>query len=117
MIEDDSALRELVTILLDEANLSVEAWPLDWNAHHCIRTNLPKVVILDVQMPIINGIQLFHVLRADPRTRHIPVIFLTANPETVRLEVPNYQDLGAALLSKPFDIRELLELVRTVVAA
>ena len=113
MVEDDPAIRELVTIVLDEANITVKACSLGWTAHRCIRTHQPDVVLLDLQMPEVDGIQLFDLLREDPKTKHIPVIFLTATPEKLRYDLPNYQDLGAVLLPKPFRLTDLLELVRT----
>lgn len=116
LIEDDLTHRGLITTILDEANLSVEACPLGWEAHLCIRNTLPKVIILDVRMPDVDGIQLFYLLRADPRTKDIPVIFVTANPDQVRDELPNYEDMGAVLLPKPFLVKDLLELVRKALA-
>ena len=117
VVEDDSNVREAITAILDDENISVEACPLGWQAHACIRKSRPKVVILDVRMPTVDGLQLFYLLRADPATQHIRVIFLTANPKRVYDEVPNHHELGAVVLPKPFDLQELLDLVRTVVAA
>ena len=114
VVEDDVALRGLVATVLDEANFHVEVCPLGWQAHLCIRKYLPKVVILDVQMPTVDGIELFYLLRADSMTASIPVIFLTANPGKVHHELPNYQDMGAVLLPKPFNLQELLDLVWTL---
>ena len=116
VVEDDAALRGLITTILEDANVSVEACPLGWQAHACIRKILPKVIILDVRMPSVDGIQLFYLVRADPTTASIPVIFLTANPATVHDELPNYEEMGAVLLPKPFHIPKLLELVRTALA-
>ena len=117
VVEDDAAIRELVTTLLEDANITVEACPLGWEAHLCIRNNPPKVVILDIHMPSVDGIQLFYLLRADPQTKDIPVIFLTANPAKVPYEMPNYQAMGAVVLPKPFHADALLELVGMQLAA
>ena len=116
MVDDDPANRELVTMVLNMADISIKACPLGWPAHQCIRTTLPKVILLDVQMPDVDGIQLFYFLRSDSATRDIPVIFLTASPATVYSQVPNYQELGATLLPKPFSVDDLLGLVRTAIA-
>ena len=116
MVDDDPSSRYLVTMLLKLENISVKACPLGWPAHECIRTSQPKVVLLDVEMPDVDGIHLFYLLRADPTTREIPVIFLTGSPTRVASEVPNYQEMGATLLPKPFAPNDLLELVRTVIA-
>jgi DNA-binding response OmpR family regulator len=117
IIEDDAAIQEVVTVALEEEDLRVVVCPLGWLAHLCIRRQPPRVVILDVQMPSVDGIQLFYSLRADPKTRTLPVIFLTANPQKVRQELPNYADLGAVIVPKPFNVAELLELVTQALAA
>jgi DNA-binding response OmpR family regulator len=116
MVEDDLAILELVITVLNEDNIKVVACPLGRQAYLCIRDNLPKVVILDVEMPDVDGIQLFHLMRADKKTASIAVIFLTANPKTVRKELPNYEDMGIAVLPKPFDLQHLLHMIRAAVA-
>ena len=116
MIDDEPTNRTLVTMVLKLADISIKACPLGWPAHQCIRTTLPKVILLDVQMPDVDGIQLFYLLRSDSATREIPVIFLTASPATVYSQVPNYQEMGATLLTKPYNVVDLLGLVRTAIA-
>jgi DNA-binding NarL/FixJ family response regulator len=113
MLEDDVALRDLVTTVLDEQRISVRMCPLGMNAHLCIRQSRPKVVILDVQAPQVNGIDVFNMMRADPTTNAIPVIFLTANPKKVRYELPDYEAMGATVVPKPFEPQQLVDLVQT----
>lgn len=117
VVEDDCAIQEVVNGVLEDADINVDACPVGWKAHAHIRRNCPKLVILDVHMPTVDGIQLFYLLRADPKTQAIPVIFLTAHPQRVRRELPNFEELGAVLLPKPFMIDELLELVQVELAA
>ena len=112
IIEDDGMIQELVNQILEDVGIHAETCPLGWNAHRWIRERCPKVVILDVQMPEVDGIQLFYLLRADPRTHTIRVIFLTANPQKVLQELPNYGEMGAEILPKPFVIDDLLKIVR-----
>lgn len=66
----------------------------------------PDMILLDMMMPKLNGLQTLAQLKANPLTRHIPVIFLTAKiqPE----EVSHYELQGAfAILFKPFELSEL----------
>ena len=88
-----------------------ESCPHGRKAHACIRNKQPQVVILDIQMPGVDGIQLFHLLRADPSTQAIPVIFFTANVHVLRERLPDYQALGAELLPKPFHVDKLVDSV------
>jgi DNA-binding response OmpR family regulator len=108
VVDDEPVIAEVVCELLEDAEIHATACPIGWHAHRCIRNKRPKVVILDVQMPEIDGIRLFYLLRADPVTHDIPVIFLTANAFRVLDEVPNFQELGADLVPKPFDASQLL---------
>jgi putative two-component system response regulator len=71
------------------------------------RSELPDVLLLDVMMPGMSGIQVLDAVRSNPRTAHLPVVLITAAAEEV---VP-----GAALdgrdldvLMKPFRLNELL---------
>lgn len=105
-----------MTVLKDE-DIRVELCSIGWKAQQCIRTTRPKVVILDVEMPEINGIQLFYLVRADPQTRDIPVIFLTAHPHKVYDELPNYEEMNAVVMQKPFEIDALLQQVTIALAA
>src|SRR5918997_2195943 len=89
IVDDEPAIAAVVCAVLEESDIPADACPVGWEAQRCIREQQPKVVILDVRMPSVDGIQLFYTLRADPRTRTIPVIFLTANPQNVERELPN----------------------------
>ena len=72
----------------------------------------PDLILLDVQMPGMDGFEACRVLKADPGTREIPVIFLTAQVEID--DVVKGLELGAVdYVTKPFDSRELLRRVRT----
>ncbi len=74
----------------------------------------PDAILLDVMMPEIDGITLFHQLKAQAMTKHIPVIFLTAQAREVERE--QLEALGSGVILKPFEpeviagqIRQLLD--------
>jgi two-component system response regulator len=56
-------------------------------------TNPPKVILLDIQMPKINGIQVLQKIKEDPRTRAFPVVMLTSSKESP--DIQKCYDLGA----------------------
>lgn len=67
----------------------------------------PDLILLDVQMPGIDGFETCRRLKADRNTRHIPVIFLTALSDTIN-KVKGLQLGGVDYITKPFDHAELL---------
>jgi CheY-like chemotaxis protein len=111
VVDDDPPIVEVVCAALDDAGIPALGVTQAAEAFWSIRRYQPQVVILDVQMPGVNGIDLLHQLRADPHTTDLPVIFLTANQHVVWQEAPNYAALGAVLLPKPFQLDQLLALV------
>ncbi len=81
------------------------------------RSEMPDLVLLDVNMPDKDGFEVLKEIRLDPAIEHIPVIILTAarlEPVDVRTGL----DLGADdYVTKPFDRRELLARIRTKLRA
>lgn len=67
----------------------------------------PDLVLLDIMMPELNGIQICRMLRADSLMKHIPVIFLTAKGEAED-RVKGLETGADDYICKPFDTRELL---------
>ena len=73
------------------------------------------VVLLDVMMPRLDGFEACSRLKADPRTRHIPVIFLTARSQA--FDVRDGLRLGAiGYIIKPFDVFTLADEITTLLA-
>lgn len=68
---------------------------------------MPEVVLLDLNLPKVNGIEVLRRLRAHPRTRRLPVVILTSSTE--RNDVVSAYDLGAnSFIRKPVDFDEFL---------
>jgi signal transduction histidine kinase len=77
---------------------------------------LPSLVVTDLMMPGIDGLELTQRLRDDPRTRHIPVLMLTARG-ALDDRVKGIETGASAYLTKPFSPRELLTCARQLVRA
>ena len=72
---------------------------------------LPQVVLLDLKLPKIDGLEVLQRVRADPRTRRLPVVVLTSSKEEQDL-MESY-DLGAnSYVRKPVDFAQFVESVR-----
>ncbi len=107
LVADDNAdMRQYVARLLSE-HYGVETVPDGQAALHAARERLPNLILSDVMMPVMDGFQLLEAIRAEERTRRIPVILLSARAgEESRVEGMH---AGADdYLIKPFSARELL---------
>jgi two-component system cell cycle response regulator DivK len=80
------------------------------------KEHVPDLVLMDIQLPDINGIEAFEQLRADPRTKSIPIVAFTASVTPVdrtRVMLAGFD----GFLSKPINIKEFLETVKRTIDA
>ena len=72
---------------------------------------LPQVILLDLKLPKISGLQVLERMRSEPATRHIPVVVLTSSDD--EHDILRSYDLGAnSYVRKPVDFEEFLEAAR-----
>jgi putative two-component system response regulator len=109
LVDDEPALRELLHATFGGADVQVDEAASALEAEARIREARPDVIVLDLRMPGESGEELCARLKADERTRAIPIVLLTgAEPEDAR----EAQRVGAeALVHKPFSPLELLAVV------
>ncbi|MGC4072417.1 MAG: response regulator transcription factor [Nibricoccus sp.] len=107
IVDDEADVTELVSYHLKAKGYQLEAVNNPNNSLGVARSFQPDLVILDVMMPDLNGIQICRLLRADPQLKNVPVIFLTAKAE----EADRIQGLETGAddyISKPFSTKELV---------
>jgi CheY-like chemotaxis protein len=73
-------------------------------------TDLPTAVLLDVNLPRVSGLEVLSRLRADPRTRLLPIVILTSSDEE-RDRVRSYEKGANSFVRKPLDFAEFAETV------
>ncbi len=72
---------------------------------------LPLLVLLDLNLPLMDGYQVLECIKQDPRTRHIPVIILTTTDDTT--EINRCYELGCSVyITKPVDYEQFSEAIR-----
>jgi CheY-like chemotaxis protein len=72
--------------------------------------DLPTVVLLDINLPRVSGLDVLDRVRADPRTRHLPVVLLTSSDEE-RDRLQGYQSGANSFVRKPVDAVDFIETV------
>ncbi len=72
---------------------------------------LPQVILLDLNLPKVDGLQVLERLRSEPRTKHVPVVVLTSSNQ--EQDMLRSYDLGAnSYVRKPVDFEQFLEAAR-----
>ena len=107
VVEDEPDILEMVRYNLDQAGLDVETAEDAERALQSVQEILPDLIILDLMLPGIDGLDMCRQIKQDARTRHIPILMLTARKEEVDRIVG--LELGADdYVVKPFSPRELV---------
>lgn len=116
VIEDDESIGEVIEGFL-EAHHFRTTWAMDGKTGlQMARENKPSAIILDRQMPGLDGHDVLRELKADPSLAKIPVIMLTA--ENRRVEIEESIKLGAIdYIIKPFKPEEFVERVKKILFA
>jgi CheY-like chemotaxis protein len=111
VVDDDPDVLEIIAFVLEHVGkYEVHTVTDSTRALDTIRAFEPQVVVTDVQMPDVDGLQLFELLRDTEQTRHIPVLFITGSAHD-----PRFNQMGIKnVLTKPVEPRELLERVAEV---
>jgi two-component system, OmpR family, phosphate regulon response regulator PhoB len=115
LVEDDPDIRHLVAYKLTRGGLGVTEVDTGAAALAAARRETPDLVILDVRMPRMSGLEVCRELREDPRTALVPIIMLTARARPQDLEQA-YAAGATDYVVKPFSPRQLLERVESALA-
>lgn len=110
-VDDDPLIRRLVQLNLTRAGFRVTTAGDGVEALAQLETEVPDLVVLDITMPHMDGIELLRRLKANPRTEQVPVVMLTAKAQDQ--DVFEAERSGASCyLNKPFHPTELLDAIR-----
>ena len=112
-VDDDKGIRRMVQRLLEEEGLAVVTAANGQEALELVAREAPDAVILDIAMPVMDGLTALESIRASHSAEELPVIMLTGKGEAV--DVQRGEALGANLyLTKPFYPEYLLMAVAHV---
>ena len=114
--DDDDVLRDLLVLNLEAEGMEVHAAADGAAALQQIAAHKPDLVVLDVMMPIHDGLGVLRAMRQEPLTASIPVVLLTARAASD--DIADGWDAGADFyLTKPFRMDQLLEFIDELAAA
>ncbi|WBU60638.1 response regulator transcription factor [Paracoccus albus] len=115
LIEDEPNIAEAIQFILSRDGWRVEHWSEGGDAMARIRQHLPRLIILDVMLPVRSGLEVLEDLRKVKKVSHTPVLLLTARGTGGNGGI----SAGSAdrILSKPFDNAELRQVVHEILGA
>ncbi|WP_052865144.1 response regulator [Streptomyces niger] len=114
VVDDNKVIRQLIRVNLELEGFEVVTAADGAECLDIVHDVCPDVVTLDVVMPRLDGLRTAERLRADPRTRELPIAIVSA---CTQLEVDSGEALGVdAFLAKPFEPVELIRTVRQLLA-
>ena len=106
VVDDEQNIRRLISFNLSQKGHEILVARNGKEGLESAQVNQPDLILLDIMMPVMNGFDACQKLKEDPKTKHIPVIVLSAKgqmtdlDEAMRVGADNY-------ITKPFDVEKL----------
>lgn len=114
VIDDNADIRKYLTMLLSKRQYLVLTAPNGEEGLLVARQNIPDLIICDVMMPVMDGLECCRLLKADNATCHIPVLMLTAYALDDQ-RIQGYQSGADAYITKPFNAEVLIARVANLI--
>lgn len=112
-VEDDTNIRDLTIYALKQGGFEAEGFERADEFYAAVRRQVPELVLLDIMLPEVDGLEILRELRNNPATKHIPIMMLTA--KGTEYDTVCGLDAGADdYLAKPFGMMELVSRIKAV---
>lgn len=113
LIEDDEDIQELVAFHLGKEGYALNVESSGETALEAARKEIPDLILLDLMLPGIDGLQVCRALRGEPLTKHVPIVMLTAKGEEA--DIVTGLEVGADdYITKPFSPKVLVARIRNI---
>jgi two-component system alkaline phosphatase synthesis response regulator PhoP len=116
LVDDSATVLMMERMILAAERFEVVTASNGLEAQEKARTEQPDLILMDIVMPKVNGLDACKALRADPATRHIPVILVTTRGEADTME-QGYVNGCNDYVTKPVNSSELLSKIRNILGA
>ena len=112
-VEDDTNIRDLTVYALRQAGFEAKGFAAAGEFFSACKVRLPELVLLDIMLPEVDGLEILHTMREDASMKHLPVMMLTA--KGTEYDTVCGLDAGADdYLAKPFGMMELVSRVNAL---
>jgi DNA-binding response OmpR family regulator len=111
VVDDNEDSVRIVRMIVQSAGFEVRVARNGKQALEAVDEAIPELIIMDVMMPEMDGVEALKALRESPRTARIPVILLTAKGQDEDV-FSGYQSGAAYYMTKPFAAKQLLNGIR-----
>lgn len=113
IVEDERSILDALTYNLQKDGFEVVTATDGQDGLRRAQAVLPDLIILDLMLPIMDGLEVCRQLRADPRTRHVRILMLTAKSEEVD-EIVGFSMGADDYVTKPFKVKPLISRVKAL---
>ena len=115
VVDDEPSIREICVDVLSSEGYEVSTADNGREAVDLLATHPADLVLMDIMMPVMDGVAACKLIRENARTRDIPVVIMSAS-SNIHGRISELQCMASAVVPKPFDLDQLLATVRRFVA-
>jgi twitching motility two-component system response regulator PilH len=115
IIDDSKNIRKLVTVVLRDKDYDFVEASNGLEALDKVKIENPDLVVLDIVIPGVNGIEVCKAIKSDPKTKHVHVIILTSE-STLEARELSHQAGADVFMLKPFEPKDLRNAVKELLS-
>ncbi|MBN1522769.1 MAG: response regulator [Candidatus Aureabacteria bacterium] len=114
IVDDDDSLRKMLKMRLTFSQYKVLEAENGEEAFEVINNSKPDLILLDIAMPDMDGYEVCKILKDNPETRDIPIVFLTAIGGNIENKLQSLMVGGVDYIQKPFDGNDLMKRIEKI---
>jgi CheY-like chemotaxis protein len=111
VIDDDEVIRTMLSVALRDEGLTVDLAPNGLEGLDRVRQHRPTVIVLDLVMPIMDGLDFIERCRALRHCHRVPLVVMATTDELINAREPLYPKGGVAVVTKPFELAAITAIV------
>ena len=115
IVEDEAEIQDLIGDVLALEGFEVHALSRIPHGLDQVRQLAPDAIVLDLMLPGVGGVELFRILSADRALAGTPIVIFSGAADLRELHRPEFIEYGAEVVTKPFELEDLLDAVRRAV--